>query len=132
MNQKGISLVEVVLAAAVVIFLALLINSLPSSISSINKSKHSSIARDIASKEIEFLRKQDYDNLVIGSNTFTDSKLLSLPSSNASYNIEDCPPQICTQSEKIKKATVAVYWLESGENKKVELTTLISDGGLGQ
>lgn len=132
MKEKGVSLVELVLVVAAVAFLALLINNLPSALSSINRSRHASLAREVVSRQIDYLRKQSYGNLSNGSSSFTDSGLVSLPSSSASYEIEDCSPEICTNQEAVKRVRVTVGWNESGDAKTVEVTTFIGEGGLAQ
>lgn len=132
MKENGISLIEIILVIAVVIALALLLGTLPSSISSINKSRHTSIAREIATREIEYLKKQPYENLLEGVNPFTDSSLNSLSKNNASYEIKPCSALICTYNEDMKEVKVSVAWDEAGEPVKVELTTLIYAGGVGQ
>ncbi len=131
---KGFTLVEVMLAVAAVIFLGFLVMSLPSAISSINRSRHTSIAKDIASRQIEKLREQTYANLANGTSSFTDSDLDSLNQSSASYEIEDCPSSVCTDIGvyKLKQVKASVSWNELGDNKKVEMTTLVGEGGIGQ
>ena len=131
-NQQGVSLVELVLVASAVIFLSLLIGNLPSSMSSINKSRHLSIAREIAGKQIEYLRKQPFGNLVDGVNFFTDQDLATLTDASATYEIEDCPPAVCVLGETVKKIKVEISWNEGGANKKVEATTIIAEGGITQ
>lgn len=130
--ELGVSLIELVLVLATVAFLALLVNSLPSAISSVNRSRHASLARDIASKEVDYLRKKTYGNLSNGTGSFSDSSLSSLPSPSAVYDVEDCPLDLCPNQEKAKKVDVKVSWRESGDNKSVELTTLVGEGGIGQ
>ncbi len=132
MKEKGISLIEIVLVAAAVIALTLLLGALPSSMSSINKSRQISLAKEIASKELEYLRNQDYGNLVEGNNTFADDNLNKLPSAQGVYEIDACSPTICTLNEDVKEIKVKVSWVDTGENKNVELSTLVSKGGLGQ
>lgn len=131
-NQLGISMVEIVLVIATIVFLALTITSLPSAISSINKSRHASIAREITSREVEYLRKQTYANLPNGTSNFADPNLSNLPNYAATYEIIDCPVQICSSSEKIKKVTVKVSWNELTDRKDVTLVTMIGEGGVGQ
>lgn len=128
--QKGITLVELLLVVVAVGFLALLINNLPSSISSINRSRHSSIAREIAEKQLEYLRKQPYPTLANGVNNFSDPQLSTLPSVTAVYEIADCSSQICQFSEVAKEVRVRVSWNESGDNKTVELLTIIAQQGV--
>lgn len=132
MKEKGISLIELILVVIAVAILAILVSSLPGAITSIRKSGNSSTAREIASKQLDTLRKQPYTNLSNGTNNFTDSSLLDLPSPTATYEIENCPPEICTHGEEAKMVKVKINWVESGDTKTIELTTLLSEGGLGQ
>lgn len=130
--ERGISLIEIILVVIAVAILAILVASLPQSIQSIRKSGNTSTAREIASKELDILRKQPYVNLVNGINNFTDTNLTKLPSPTATYEIDDCPVEICTLGENIKKIKVKIDWVESSNTKTVELSTLLSEGGLGQ
>ena len=132
-HEKGFSLVELVLVSAVVIFLATLILNLPSAISSINKSRHRSIAKDITARQIDYLRKQLYAvGMANGTSAFADPSLISLPFSSAQYSIEDCPAQTCGSGNEAKMVKVTVSWNESGDAKSVELTTIMAEGGIGQ
>lgn len=130
--EKGISLVELILVVVALGVLALLVAALPSSIQSIRNSGNTSQAREVASKQLDYLRKQTYANLSNGMNSFTDEDLLKLPSPTATYDIEDCPLEICTSGEIAKIIKVNVTWIESGNEKKLELQTLVSEGGLAQ
>lgn len=131
-NQRGVSLIELVLTLATTIGLVTALAILPSLISSINTSRHNSIAKDAATMEIDSLRKSGYTNLALGSGSFSDPSLSVLTSSSASYEVLSCPPEVCTQEEEVKEIKVAVTWLEGKSNQKVELTTLVSQGGVGQ
>lgn len=129
-SQGGISLIELLLVVVSVGFLALLIANLPSSMSAINQSRHASLAREIASKEIDYLRRQTYTNLANSSSNFTDSSLTALPNPLATYEVTDCPLSICTHNERAKQVRVKVSWVESGVNKNVQLTSIIAESGL--
>jgi len=131
-KQAGISLIELILVVAAVAFLVLLLANLPSAIASINKSRHASTARSIVNKQTDYLRKQTYTNLANGTNSFSDTALSSLRSAAGTYKIEDCPPAVCTASEEIKQITVTVSWNEMGDNKSIEVVTLVGKEGLGQ
>lgn len=131
-NDQGISLIELILVVVVVGVLALLVASLPSSIQSIRNSGNTSLAREIASKELDSLRKQPFADLSNGTNSFTDTNLSKLPSPTAGYDIEDCPPEICTSGEVAKIIKVKINWIESGNVKELNLSTLVTEGGLGQ
>ncbi|MDO8638692.1 MAG: hypothetical protein Q7R43_03890 [Candidatus Daviesbacteria bacterium] len=132
MKQRGISLIEIVLVAAAMIALALLLGTLPSSMSSINKSRQTSLAKEVTAKEIEYLRGQAYEDLIEGDNTFVDVSLDKLGNAQGSYEVKACSPTICTLNEDVKEIKVKVSWVEAGENKNVELSTLVSKGGIGQ
>ncbi|MCL4367048.1 hypothetical protein M1563_02675 [Patescibacteria group bacterium] len=130
--EQGVSVIELVLVTVIIAALALLVANLPSSVSSINRSRHSSIAKDIATRELEYLRKLSYDSLSNGTNNFTDPDLTSLPKSTASYTVNDCQEPACINGEKAKIVTVSVAWNESGDDKTVDLSTIVSQGGLAQ
>lgn len=130
--QKGVSFAELILVIAAVAFLGLIISNLPSSVATINKSRHASIAQEIATREVDYLRKQTYANLPNGINTFSDSNLSSLPGATATYEIKNCPAEICTSQEMVKQLEVKVSWKEGGDSKNVDLVTLIGEGGVGQ
>jgi len=63
---------------------------------------------------------------------FTDSGLLNLPSPTATYEIADCPLEVCALGEEAKAVKVKIDWVESGNTKTVELSTILAEGGLGQ
>lgn len=131
-NQSGLSLLELILVIGLVSFLSLLLFNLPASIAAINKSIHQSVARDIANKKMGSLRKQAYTNLANGQSSFTDGSLQKLFQPSASFTIEDCPESICTTPLEAKKVTVTVLWKEATGNQRVDITTLIAKGGVGQ
>ncbi len=131
-NQHGMTILEVILVVLIICFLALLINNLPGAVKVISISHHSSVANDIAGKEIEYLRRQTYTNLVNGTNSFSDPNGDQLPQFSANYTVSDCPVSICTNNESVKDVQVKVSWVEQGNIRTVEMDTLISDGGLGK
>jgi hypothetical protein len=131
-NQKGVSLVELLLVIGAVVILVFLLGSLPASFNLISKSKHQSIAREIISKEVESLRATPYDNIATGQISIADSRIGLLPSGSASRLIEDCDPTVCTQDENTKKVTITIIWNESGKEQNEELVTLMSERGLNQ
>lgn len=131
-EEKGVSLIEIILVAGAVIALTLLLGSVPSAMSSINKSRHNSTAREIAVRQMEQLKRQPYINLAVGVNSFTDANLDKLSSASATYEIKDCSVAICTNDEDIKEVKVTVSWNEGNDPAKLELDTLIYEGGIGQ
>ncbi len=131
-KEHGISLVELVLVIAAVGFLILLIANLPSSLASISRSQHQSLATEIANRQIETLRKQGYANLANGTTSIVDSSLSQIPFATGSYQISDCSISLCPNLEQTKVLDVTIFWNEAGQSKKVRLTTLTSNGGIGQ
>lgn len=130
--MKGFSLVEILLVIAGIGFLIILMAALPNSVKLITHSKYQSLAREIAAKQIETVREQSYANLALGTQGLSDSRINLLPSGSGVKMVEDCDPQICTQSELVKKVTVTIDWIQEGSNKQARLVTFVSDGGLNQ
>lgn len=129
-NQKGFSLIEVVLGAFVVVLIVFIIMNIPPSINLIGRSKQESLAKDIALKKIELLRASDYNNLANGSSPISDPRLASLPQGSGQSIIEDCPLNICTHNEVAKKITIKVTWKSSGDSKEVKVVTILTEGGI--
>lgn len=130
--KKGFSLVEILLVIATASFLVILIASLPNALNLIGKSKHASIAREVASKAIEDKRAISYINLVNGQTAIVDSRINLLPFGVGMVEVEDCPATICSQGENIKQIKVSVSWKEAGKNAEIKINTLIAQGGLNQ
>ena len=132
--QKGTSLVEILLVIAGIGFLIILVSTFPNTINLITLARHQSLAKEIATKEIESTREQSYINLTPGTQNITgnDTRFTLLPQGHGQKIIADCDVQICTQSELVKKVTVQINWFEEGQSKQVKLVTFISQGGLNQ
>lgn len=131
--QKGFSLVEVLLVIAIIGLTLLLIANIPSSVNLIGNSKFSSLAKEIASAEIERWRSTPYNNL--GNNLpdgdpVLDSRVDRLPSGSGAVLIDECPAEICKNNEEAFRLMVSIKWKESGKDQKLEVTTIISEGGL--
>jgi Tfp pilus assembly protein PilE len=128
-SEKGISLVEVILAVSVVALASLLIASIPSFINSVQKSQHRSLAKNIAQKELDYLRNQGFATLANGTSNFADPDLGQLHSGTATYTISDCPGTVCTNGEVAKQVDISIHWSEGTETVTVLITTLVSQGG---
>jgi type II secretory pathway pseudopilin PulG len=131
-KQMGVTLIEILIVLATIAVVAILIGSLPNAISSVTKSSHRSIAKDIAGKQINYLRQVGYTNLTDGTVPFTDSGMERLYGSSGYHQIEDCPDEICPNNELIKLIKVVVNWREGSASESVQLTTLVASGGIGQ
>lgn len=131
-KEDGVTLLEVLVVTAAIGFMVLIIASVPTSVYLINQSRNTSLARDIISQKIDVLRKQGYVNLANGKTPFTDPAMTNLAKPSAYYQIEDCPSNICSIGLKVKQLTVHVDWQEKDSTKSAEVSTLVSEGGIGQ
>ena len=133
-DQRGVSLAELLLVIVAVVFLVLLLGSIPGSVNLIGRSRQQSIAREIIAREIENKRSVTYINLTPGETQINDSRLGFLPGGEGKTIISDCDPlespAICPNGESIKQITVIVSWKTAGKDTAVKVQTLISEGGL--
>lgn len=130
MNEKGVSLVESLLVVVVVAVMVFLMANLPNAMNLINKSKHLSLAREIASKQIEDKRSLSFTNLANDSADISDSRISLLPGGSGSVVVADCEVQVCTNGEHVKQITVTVNWNDNNKQQTITLKTLIGEGGL--
>lgn len=129
-TNRGFTLIEAVLIIAIIGLMALLITNLPSSINLNSNSNYQSLAKQIASKQLEDLRLQTYQNLANGQQPIIDTRLNSLPKGSGTIIIADCPAQICTNGEQLKEVTVTINWFEKTSTTSAAFTTMIGEGGL--
>ena len=130
--QRGSSLVELLLVIVIIASSVFLIANIPNALTLVGKSKHLSLAKEIASKQIEDKRNISYANLVNDESTITDSSISLLPSGSGTVVVEDCDEAVCTNGENIKKVTVIISWKDNRKDQSVVLTTLIGEGGINQ
>lgn len=130
--ERGVSLIEIVLVVAVVGFTIILLANLPNALGLVDKARHMSIVREIASKEIETRREIGFTNLANGTQSISDPRMSVLPQSSGEVTVEDCEPTICTGLENIKEITVTVNWKEGSKNQQVLLKTFVGEGGINQ
>lgn len=129
-DTRGISLIEILLVVVTVGFIVILAANLPSSLGLITRSKHISLAREIAAKQIEDKRTISYINLAEGTSAVSDSRLSLLPSGAGLIEIGSCSPSVCTNSEPLKHVKVTVSWMDNLKEQTITLETLIGEGGL--
>ena len=132
MNQKGNTLIESLLVIAMVGIIVVLMGNLPNALNLMNKSKHLSLAREIATKQIEDKRAISYTNLVNDNSAITDPRISLLPSGSGVVVVQDCSSQICTNSEQIKQVSVTVNWQDNNKQQTITVNTFIGQGGLNQ
>lgn len=131
-SQNGVSLIELILVVVIIASSVLLLTSLPNAFMLINKSKHLSLAREIAVKQIEDKRAISYANLVNDTSQLIDPRLDLLPNASGIVKVEDCDASICTNEENVKKVTAVVSWKDNNKTQTAALSTLIGEGGLNK
>ncbi len=130
--KNGFSLIESLLVVVIIGSIVFLMASIPNSMMLITKSKHASLAREIAVKQIEDKRTIDYSNLVDDNSPISDTRLSLLPQSDGTVVVTDCDPQVCTNGEHIKQVTVTVNWQDNNKLQTITLKTMIGEGGINQ
>lgn len=130
-DGKGFSLIESLLVIVMIGIIIILMANLPNAMSLINKSKHLSLAREIAIKSLEDKRAIKYRDLTNGNNSINDSRLNLLPQGQGWVLVEDCDPSICTNNELTKQVTISINWKEN-ILQTISLKTLISKVGLNK
>lgn len=123
---------ESLLVIAMVGVMVFLMANIPNAMNLVNKSRHLSLAREIASKQIEDKRNISFANLVNDSAAVSDPRINLLPDGSGTVTVEDCSSQICTRSENVKQVSVTVSWKDNNKNVTITLKTLIGEGGLNQ
>lgn len=131
-NQLGISLVESLLVVMVIGSTVFLIANIPNALLLSSKSRHMSLAREIAVKQIEDKRAVSFINLANDSSPISDARLGLLPGGSGILLIEDCPEDICSNNEAVKEVTAAVSWTDNNKPQAVTIKTLIGEGGINQ
>lgn len=132
MKNRGFSLVETILVIAIGGILIILLANLPNALTLITKSKNTSIAKEIAARQIEDKRNISYSNLVNDTGNITDPRLSLLPQGEGTIVVEDCDLAVCTNGESIKQVTVSITWKDNQKPQEVQIKTLVGEGGLNQ
>ncbi len=132
MREKGVSLIESLVIIMIISTIVFLMANLPNAMGLITKSKHLSLAREIASKQLEDKRIVNYANLVSDTTAIADVRMSLLPEGAGSVTVADCDPTICPNNEHLKKIAVTLTWKDHNKTQSVSLYTLIGEGGLNQ
>lgn len=131
-NEKGVSLIESLLVVVVIGSIVFLMANIPNALTLINKSKHVSLAREIAVKQIEDKRTINYTNLVNNSSPIADNRLSLLPQGFGTVEVTDCDPTVCTNDEHIKQISVTINWQDNNKLQAISIQTMIGEGGINQ
>jgi len=124
--QRGSILIDVLFGAVIIgivvtsLFLALgLANRIAS------RAKHIAIAKGVAETAIEEIRRTDYGSLTIGS---INEPVSELPDGEKTTDTAYFDPP----DNKVIQVTVTVGWRERQTTETFTLTTLATEGGVGQ
>lgn len=131
-NENGLSLIESLLVVAVIGSIVFLMGNIPNALMLFSKSRHLSLAREIAVKQIEDKRTINYANLVNDSSPLSDNRLNLLPQGAGTVVVEDCNTSVCTSGEHLKQITVTVSWIDNNKPQTLALKTMIGEGGINQ
>lgn len=130
MDEKGISLLELLTVVVMVGMIITLLANIPNALSLMSKSSHLSIVREIITKQIEDKRAIGFANLVNGSQNITDTQISKLPSGIGTIDVQDCPLSICTNGEHLKAIIVTVNWTDNSKTQSTKLNTFIGEAGI--
>ena len=130
--EKGVSLIESLLVVVILGSVVFLLANIPNALSLVGKSRHLSLAREIAFRQIEDKRNINYVNLVNDSSPINDSRISLLPQGTGTVVVEDCDPLICTAGEAIKQVIVTVNWQDNNKAQNITFKTMIGEGGINQ
>lgn len=144
-RESGFSIVELLLLVVIIGSAVFLLANIPNALMLINKSRHMSLAREIAVKQIEDKRAISYINIGLGVSSIDDSRLAMLPSGSGEVQVgaqneetpepDDwipCDSTVCTNGEAIKQITVTVSWTDNNKPQTVTLSAIIGEGGINQ
>ncbi len=121
-SQSGISIVEIIIAVALLLVIALLYQGTANNLTLTRESDNEELALRIAQNEIDSLRQGGYASLP-STGSFSSTELNQLPSGSGSLTVTDF-------SATVKQVVVTVQWNSprSG-NQTVTLTTAIANNG---
>lgn len=131
-GERGVSLIESLMVVVSVGAIVILMANLPNAMGLVGKSRHLSLAREIAAKQLEDKRAINFANLVSDTTPISDTRISLLPEGSGSVTVSDCDPLICTNGEHLKKIQVTLSWKDNNKVQTISLDTFIGEGGLNQ
>lgn len=135
-NQQGLSLIEALLAVAVLMIGVLVtINIFPAALKISKNAEQETVAANLAQAKIEEMFSLGYDNIAVG--TIEARHRLSADAANPFYNYErqtvaayaDGDLNDSAAATGMKKITATVYWVAPhlGISKSLPVSVLISE-----
>ncbi|MDP4001197.1 MAG: hypothetical protein Q8P83_03075 [bacterium] len=122
-DQKGSSLIEVIISLFMITVLFILYISALNTVAITKKLRYENLAYHVANKQMEDLRGIDFASLP-SSGTIIDTQLALIPQGSGTFTVADSGSY-----SGIKEVTVTVTW-NDGVAKQVELKTLAGLGGI--
>ena len=123
-NQKGLSLIEVIISMFLIFVLFVLYLAAMNVVALTKKTNYENIASHIASEQMEILRETPFDELP-DSGTISNTLLSKIPSGAGSFTVAD--DRYKTGMKEIK---VTVTWNDNSGSKQVTIQTLAGTGGI--
>lgn len=135
LNQKGISIIEAMLAVAILMIgILVTINIFPAALKISKNAEQETVAANLAQAKIEEMFSLGYENITIG--TIETKHRLSADSANPFYNFQrqtvttyvDGNLANSVAATGLKKVSVTVYWIAPslGAEKNSTFSVLIS------
>ena len=132
LSPSGISLIEILIALAVLIVGAIcIITFFPLGLESVKRSEHETIAVNLAQAKIEEIISTSYFDVSTGE--IAEPSLSSIDSDFSGYSrttltyFVDSDLNISEQDLGLKKVDVTVSWFDNNATTSVNLITLIAD-----
>ncbi|HSX41462.1 MAG TPA: hypothetical protein VLF21_02430 [Candidatus Saccharimonadales bacterium] len=128
-SESGFTLVELIITATFVAAASAAIIGIFVTVNKLNKqARNLAIATALAQQKIETDRNQGYESIPANEDFTTSlpSNFGSPKSATASYS--DLSPV----QDGLKQLNIAIYWQEDKVTKHVQLSTLISQQGIGR
>lgn len=123
MNNKGFSLIELILVILVAGAIILVMVNLGPAINFLGVGNRELIVRQIVAEQIEDIRSKGFDNLSDGVVAITDPRLASFPQKTATITVSPA-------ATGLKQVDIAINWVENGKTKSFLTSTLVAKGGL--
>lgn len=130
LSRGGSDLIDVTISTFLIMGLLAALFAAAGTYRHIRKAQLETIATKIASRDIEYLRKFEYNLIVLGTVTLSDPDIAAkLPSPRSATRTiaQYCNPT-CTADAK--KITELVTWTEKGITRNITIVTVISKYGL--
>ena len=123
-THRGFTLLEIVLSLFLILAIITMLLSASGTYVSSRGSNLRGIAAKIASRQVESLRKMNFDSLP-ASGSFSDPDLSKLPQGSGTQTLT-----VYQSSPDMKQVTIQVNWTENSTAKAVSQDTLIYRNGL--